>query len=129
MSDQDKESVTKNSGKGRPTPKRKEAESARKQGISVPKDPKAAKSALIGVGALVVVFGISYALAGVEMLPKYTKFISTSEESKLVSTGLVAFYILDAEGNLYQVVGDIDYLFDLNELIDLSLINCFLSSL
>ncbi len=33
------------SGKGRPTPKRKEAESARKQGISVPKNPKAARKA------------------------------------------------------------------------------------
>ncbi len=33
------------SGKGRPTPKRKESESARKQGISVPKDPKAARRA------------------------------------------------------------------------------------
>ena len=32
-------------GKGRPTPKRKESESARKQGISVPKDPKAARRA------------------------------------------------------------------------------------
>lgn len=32
-------------GKGRPTPKRKEAESARKQGITVPKDPKAARRA------------------------------------------------------------------------------------
>ena len=36
---------TSESGKGRPTPKRKEAESARKQGISVPKDPKAARKA------------------------------------------------------------------------------------
>lgn len=33
------------SGKGRPTPKRKEAESARKQGITVPRDPKAARRA------------------------------------------------------------------------------------
>jgi len=33
------------SGKGRPTPKRKESESARKLGISVPKDPKAARRA------------------------------------------------------------------------------------
>ena len=33
------------SGKGRPTPKRKEAESARKQGITVPRDPTAARRA------------------------------------------------------------------------------------
>ena len=39
------EAGTSESGKGRPTPKRKEAESARKQGISVPKDPKAARKA------------------------------------------------------------------------------------
>lgn len=39
------ETGTSESGKGRPTPKRKEAESARKQGISVPKDPKTARKA------------------------------------------------------------------------------------
>lgn len=39
------ETGTGESGKGRPTPKRKESESARKQGISVPKDPKAARKA------------------------------------------------------------------------------------
>jgi len=39
------ETGTSEPGKGRPTPKRKEAESARKQGISVPKDPKAARKA------------------------------------------------------------------------------------
>lgn len=39
------ETGTSESGKGRPTPKRKDAESARKQGISVPKDPKAARKA------------------------------------------------------------------------------------
>ena len=36
---------------------------------------------------------------------------------------IIAFYILDSEGNLYQLIGDIDYLFDLNEMTDLSLIN------
>ena len=33
------------SGKGRPTPSRKEAEAARKQSLKLPKDPKAAKKA------------------------------------------------------------------------------------
>ena len=37
--------VTGDDGKGRPTPKRKDAESQRKQGLSVPKDPKAARKA------------------------------------------------------------------------------------
>ena len=36
---------------------------------------------------------------------------------------IVAFYILDVEGNLYQIIGDIDYLFELNQLTDLSLKN------
>ncbi|MBL4709469.1 MAG: hypothetical protein JKY48_13620 [Flavobacteriales bacterium] len=62
--------------------------------LAMTKNPKAAKSALIGVGALAVVFIISYALAGDEMTPKYEKFISGPGESKLVSMGLIAFYIL-----------------------------------
>ena len=47
MSNEESTGETANSelGKGRPTPKRKEAESARKQGITVPKDPKAARRA------------------------------------------------------------------------------------
>jgi hypothetical protein len=36
---------------------------------------------------------------------------------------IVAFYILDIEGNLYQIVGNIDYLFKLEQLTDLSLMN------
>jgi hypothetical protein len=39
------ENASTETGKGKPTPKRKDVESARKQGISVPKDPKAAKRA------------------------------------------------------------------------------------
>jgi hypothetical protein len=36
---------------------------------------------------------------------------------------IVAFYIIDVEGNLHQIVGDIDHLFSLDELTDLSLKN------
>ncbi len=39
------ESANPHSGKGRPTPSRKEAEAARKQALRIPKDPKAAKKA------------------------------------------------------------------------------------
>ncbi|MFM7596957.1 MAG: DUF3043 domain-containing protein, partial [Actinomycetota bacterium] len=39
------EETSPGSGKGRPTPSRKEAEAARKQALKVPKDPKAAKKA------------------------------------------------------------------------------------
>lgn len=36
---------------------------------------------------------------------------------------IIAFYIIDIEGNLYQLIGEMDYLFELNQLEDLSLIN------
>jgi len=36
---------------------------------------------------------------------------------------IIAFYIIDADGNLFQLIGDIDYLFNLNELHDLSIMN------
>ena len=62
--------------------------------IGIASNPKAGKSALIGVVALIVVFVIAYALAGDEMLPKYEGFIDDPSESKLVSMGLIAFYIL-----------------------------------
>lgn len=57
-------------------------------------NPKAGKSALVGLVALVVVFAVSYVLAGNEMTPKYADFISTPEASKLVGSGIIAFYIL-----------------------------------
>lgn len=62
--------------------------------INLGKNPKGAKGALIGLVALVVVFLISYMIAGDEMLPKYETFIDGPEDSKLVGMGLIAFYIL-----------------------------------
>ena len=41
----------------------------------------------------------------------------------LSNNKIIAFYILDIEGNLYQIVGDHDYLFELDQLTDLSLKN------
>jgi len=41
----------------------------------------------------------------------------------ILNNKIVAFYILDIEGNLYQLVGDKDLLFELDKLTDLSLKN------
>lgn len=62
--------------------------------INLGKNPKGAKTAVIGLVSLLVVFIISYALAGDEMLPKYEAFIDGPEDSKMVGMGLIAFYIL-----------------------------------
>ena len=43
--------------------------------------------------------------------------------SIILNDKIVAFYIIDVEGNLYQIVGEIDHLFSLDELVDLSLKN------
>lgn len=62
--------------------------------INLAKNPGGAKSGLIGLVALIVVFIIAYVMAGDEMLPKYEGFIDGPEDSKLVGMGLIAFYIL-----------------------------------
>jgi hypothetical protein len=36
---------------------------------------------------------------------------------------IIGFYIIDIEGNLYQLIGETDYLFDMYELVDLTIIN------
>jgi len=41
----------------------------------------------------------------------------------LLNNRIVAFYIIDIEGNLYQIVGETDLLFKLDQLTDLSLKN------
>ena len=61
--------------------------------IIMAQNPKKAKMTLMGVGVLIVVFGISYALAGSEVSPAY-KGIVTESSSKMVGAGLVAFYLL-----------------------------------
>ena len=60
------------------------------------KNPKSGKAALIGIGGIVVIFLISYLMAGDEMIDKYDGFISGPAASKRVSTGLISFYILAA---------------------------------
>lgn len=62
--------------------------------VYLAKNPKSAKSVLAGAGALLALFGISYGLAGSEVLPSYIKYGVEAGGSKFVSAGLIAFYIL-----------------------------------
>jgi len=57
------------------------------------RNPKGAKGALLGLGLLVVVFGLSYALSS-DANP--SKIELSASSVKLVDTGLFAFYILAA---------------------------------
>ncbi len=61
--------------------------------LQLAKNPKGAKGALIGIGLLVVVLGISYALSS-DYNPSNMEI--TPEGAKQVDTGLFAFYILAA---------------------------------
>lgn len=65
--------------------------------VTMAKNPKGAKSALIGVVALVVVFALGYAMAGSEEF--YTldgNLLADSATSKKSEAGLIAFYIMGA---------------------------------
>jgi hypothetical protein len=54
---------------------------------------KKAKNALIGVIGLVVILGISYAVASSEVPAKYVLTL-TEGTSKMVGAGIISFYIL-----------------------------------
>ncbi|MCB0409771.1 MAG: hypothetical protein KDD29_06095 [Flavobacteriales bacterium] len=65
--------------------------------ITMAKNLKAAKSALIGVVALVVVFALGYVMAGSEEF--YTldgNLLADEATSKKSEAGLIAFYIMGA---------------------------------
>lgn len=79
--------------------------------IQMAKNPKGAKSALIGVIALAVVFGVSYALGGDEMNDSYREFISGPGESKMVSAGLISFYILSLVAIAVTVLSGVSKMF------------------
>lgn len=76
--------------------------------VGIATNPKGARGALIGIGALVLVIIISYALAGNEMLPRYEGFISSPNESKWVSAGLISFYILGGLAILATIFSSIN---------------------
>jgi len=63
--------------------------------ITMAQNPKKAKSALIGILALVVVCGIGYALAGSEEhIDLDGVLLADASASKISEAGLIAFYVL-----------------------------------
>ncbi|MCB0487419.1 MAG: hypothetical protein R2820_13385 [Cyclobacteriaceae bacterium] len=62
--------------------------------ISALKSPKDLMKSLMGVGALLVLFLVSYALAGSEVTAKYVAQGVGEGSSKLIGAGLTMFYIV-----------------------------------
>ena len=79
--------------------------------LYVAKHPKEGKDILIGVGALVVLFVLSYVLAGGDVLPKYANYGVGASESKLISAGLISFYILIVAAIVTAIYAEISKLF------------------
>jgi len=67
----------------------------------------AAKKALVSVGSLAVIFGISYAISGNEVLPSYTKFGITPFLSQLIGGSLIMLYITSILTCILLIAGEV----------------------
>jgi hypothetical protein len=72
--------------------------------LQLAQNPKGAKGALIGIGLLAVVIGISYALAS-DVNP--SKMEITADDAKKVGVGLYAVYILGAVAIISMVYSEV----------------------
>ncbi|MFM7497464.1 MAG: hypothetical protein ACKOPP_07180 [Bacteroidota bacterium] len=68
---------------------------------------EAAKRALVSVGSAAVIFGLSYALSGNEVLPSYDKFGITPFTSQLIGGSLIMLYITSILTFVLLVVGEV----------------------
>ena len=75
--------------------------------INALKSPKDLVKSGMGVGALVVVFLISFGLAGSEVTSKYTAQGIGESSSKLIGAGLTMFYIVFATALIGIVFSEI----------------------
>lgn len=63
--------------------------------LNMVQNPKNAKAALIGVGVLIVVFVIGYAIAGAEeYIDREGNVLADAATSRKSEAGLIAFYIM-----------------------------------
>jgi len=68
---------------------------------------QAAKKSVMSVGSLLIIFGLSYALSGNEVLDSYQKFGITPGSSKLIGASLIMLYITSILTLVLLIVGEI----------------------
>ena len=61
--------------------------------LSISKNPKSLIKSGMGVGAIVVIFIVAYAISGNEVTAKYTALGVAEGGSKLIGAGLMMFYV------------------------------------
>ncbi|MBX2962599.1 MAG: hypothetical protein KF687_08810 [Cyclobacteriaceae bacterium] len=76
--------------------------------VNVLKSPGDLKKALFAILGMVVLFGISYALAGSEVSADHAAKGITSNVSKLVGAGLIMFYLIAAIAVLGLIYSEIN---------------------
>jgi hypothetical protein len=79
--------------------------------LNIISNPKGAKSVLMGAAALFVITGIAYGMAGDEVLPAYRAYGTTEASSKMVSTGLILFYLLAGGAVVAAIYSEISKIF------------------
>jgi hypothetical protein len=79
--------------------------------LNIVSNPKAAKSVLVGVAGLALITGIAYGFAGDEVLASYRTYNTTPAESKMVSTGLILFYLLAGGAVIAAIYSEVSKIF------------------
>jgi hypothetical protein len=80
--------------------------------IHIVKNPKSLARSGMGVGLLLVVFIIAYALSGAELTPKYEALgVTTEFSSKLIGAGLTMFYLIFVVAIIAMIYSEISKAF------------------
>ena len=74
-------------------------------------NPQKAKTSFAGLGLLLLVFGVGYAMSSSDVTPIYEKLGVGAAQSKLVGGGLITFYILAVVSVVAAVYAEIARLF------------------
>jgi hypothetical protein len=79
--------------------------------INMLSDIKKAKGTLVGIGILIVLFIVSYAISGSEVLPKYEQLGIDSGSSKMIGAWLILLYIVGVSTFALAIVSEFRKLF------------------